>query len=168
MNNEDVLFKDSVYSAIGLAAAVLKQQLDFDKFLTSTLAQEVQKQKPGFNIIRRRISILIGQWVSIKISKENKSLVCQIFQHLLNPADPLNDQVVRVTAGRQLREVADDWEFEASHFLPYGEEIMTRLMKLIEEIESSETKMALLNTISVLVERLEHHVSNIQCLTTKV
>ncbi|GAB7346328.1 hypothetical protein MBLNU457_5045t1 [Dothideomycetes sp. NU457] len=157
--NENILFKDSVYSAIGLAAAVIHDQLDFDNFLTTTLANEVQKQSPGYNILRRRIAILIGQWITIKIAPENRPLVFQIFDHLLNPNDRSNDLVVRVTAGRHLKNVADDWDFDASHFMPYADSIMTRLMKLIEEVDSTETKMALLNTISVLVERLEHNVA---------
>ena len=135
------------------------QQLDFDNFLTTTLASEIQKQTPGYNILRRRAAILIGQWITIKVAAENRPLVCHIFDHLLNPNDPLNDLVVRITAGRHFQKVADDWDFDASHFMPYAESVMTRLMKLIEEVESTETKMALLNTISVLVERLEHNVA---------
>lgn len=158
-DNEDILFKDSVYSAIGLSSVVLYEHLDFNAFLTNTLAVEVQKQNPGYNILRRRAAILIAQWITVKIADENVPLVCQIFQHLLDRNDPLNDQVVRVTAGRQFKDVADAWEFKAKHFLPFAETTMTRLMQLIEEVELTETKMALLNTISVLVERLEHDIA---------
>jgi hypothetical protein len=37
---------------------------------------------------------------------------------------------------------------------------LDRLMALVQEVELAETKMALLNTISVIVERLEHNVSH--------
>lgn len=159
-DNEDVLFKDSVYTAIGLSAPVVHEQLDFDAFIRDVLIQEVQKQNPGFNILRRRASILLGQWISVKIADESRPLVFQIFQHLLTKeGQPLNDQVVRVTAGRQLKNIADDWEFKAEHFLPYAEAILGSMMQLIDDVELTETKMALLNTISVIVERLEHHIS---------
>lgn len=154
-----MLFKDSVYTAIGLAAAVLNHHLDFDSFISSTLAQEAQIARPGFGILRRRIAILIGQWISVKCSDESRPLVYNIFHHLLNKADPLNDLVVRITAGKQLKNVADDWEFKPESFLPFASDILSRLMSLIEEARSTDTKMALLNTISVVVERLEHHVS---------
>jgi hypothetical protein len=78
----------------------------------------------------------------------------------------LNDQVVRVTAGRQFSHVADDWDFQAQPFLPFAPDILSRLMALIEEVELPETKMALLNTVSVLVERLEHNVSSIYAKMT--
>ncbi|KAF2872849.1 armadillo-type protein [Massariosphaeria phaeospora] len=157
-DNEDILFKDSVYTAIGLAADVLLDQLDFDSFITNTLVAEAQKQKPGYNIIRRRIAIIISQWISIRIAKDKKPIVYQIYQHLLDKNDPLNDHVVRVTAGRRFREVADEWEFSADNFLPYAPTILDRLMALVQEVELPETKMGLLNTISSVVERLDHHI----------
>ena len=160
-DNEDTLFKDSVYTAIGLAADILHDQLDFDAFLENTLVVEVAKQKPGFNIIRRRIAIIISQWIAIKITKEKKPVVYQIFQHLLDTSDPLNDQVVRVTAGRRFKDIADEWEFNADNFLPYAPTTLERLMALVQEVDLPDTKMALLNTISIIVERLEYHVSMI-------
>ena len=148
-----------MYTAIGLAADVLQEHLDFDAFIESTLVPEAQKQKPGYNIIRRRIAIIISQWISIKVSDKTKPVVYQIYQHLLDPSDSLNDLVVRVTAGRKFKNCADEWEFKAENFMPYTADTLNRLMALVQEVELPETKMALLNTISVIVERLEHHVS---------
>ena len=86
-------------------------------------------------------------------------MVYQIFQHLLNKDDKLNDVVVRVTAGRQLKNVVDPFEFTAESFIPYATGILGALMSLIEEVDLSETKMALLNTISVIVVKMEHYIS---------
>jgi len=77
----------------------------------------------------------------------------------MDKSDPLNDQVVRVTAGRKFMEIANEWEFSADNFLPYAPVTLDQLMALVQEVELAETKMALLNTISVVVERLEHNVS---------
>ncbi|OQO15046.1 hypothetical protein B0A48_00428 [Cryoendolithus antarcticus] len=157
--NDDILLKDSIYTAIGLAAPVLHDQLDFDGFIQNVLVQEVQKTAPGYSILRRRASILLAQWITVKISTDARPLVFQIYQHLLTKAgQSLNDQVVRITAGRQLKNIADDWEFRAEQFLPYADTTLSLLMDLVAEVESTETKMALLNTISVIVERLEHHI----------
>jgi hypothetical protein len=158
--NEDVLFKDSVYTAIGLAADILHDQVDFDSFIETTLVPEAGKQKPGFNIIRRRIAIIISQWyvsatskaprqdytdhmrrIAIRVAKEKKPIVYQIFQHLMDKSDPYNDQVVRVTAARKFKDIADEWEFKADIFLPYAPVILDRLMALVQEVELPETKM---------------------------
>ena len=159
MQNTKVLLKDSIYAAIGLAAPVLELNTNFDfgYFLKNTLVQEVQISQPGYNILRRRAAIVLGQWLPVKEGLD-RSLVYQIFQHLLDKGDLLNDQVVRVTAGRQLRNVIDPFEFAAEPFIPYASNILGRLMALTEEVELPETKMALLNTISVVVTKMELHV----------
>ena len=152
------MLKDSIYAAIGLAAPVLDQKLDFASWLESTLVQEVQVHQPGYKILRRRIAIVLGQWLPVKEGL-NRPLVYQIFQHLLNKDDQMNDQVVRTTAGRQLKNVIDPFEFVAELFVPYAPTIMGRIMALIKEVELPETRMALLNTISVVVVRMERHIT---------
>ncbi|PNS13940.1 hypothetical protein CAC42_1431 [Sphaceloma murrayae] len=158
VTNEDVMFKDAVYTAIGMSAAIFREDIDFDSLLTSALVTEVQKQREGYVILRRRIAIFCGQWIVVKASQDSKAVIYQLFDHLLNPSDQLNDQVVRITAGRHFKNIADDFEFDAERFSPYAESIITKLMALIEEVELTATKMALLDTISVLIERFEHHI----------
>ena len=157
LQNKEVLHKDSIYAAVGLAAPVLEQKLDFQAFLTSTLVFEVQAQQPGYNILRRRIAIVLGQWLPVKEGLD-RPLVYQIFQHLLDGGDQLNDLVVRVTAGRQLKNIIDPFEFAAEPFMPYAPNILGKMMELTKEVELPETKMALLNTISVIVLKMEQHV----------
>ena len=154
--NTDILLKDSIYAAIGLAAPALESHLDFDAFLNGTLVLEVQIHQPGYNILRRRIAIVLGQWIVVK--DINRSLVYQIFQYLLDKEDKLNDLVVRVTAGRQMKNVIDPWDMQIEQFTPYAQIILGRIMTTIEEVELSETKLALLNTINTIVVRMGHHV----------
>ena len=143
---------------------MLHRQLDFDHFLTTRLIAEVQENKPGYNILRRRIAILLGQWVSVRISAQSRPVVYQVFVHLLNKDEPLNDQIVRVTAGKQFKHVADEMEFSATAFLPYAPYTLGAIMALIQEVELTDTKLALLHTIDIIVERMEHSVSPTQVL----
>ncbi|KAK2875967.1 hypothetical protein FQN49_001488 [Arthroderma sp. PD_2] len=157
--NKDILLKDSLYSAVGLAAPCLESRLDFNSFLTSTLVPEIQIQGPGYNILRRRISVILGQWAEVKSGDLDKTSVYGVFQHLLDKDDPINDQVVRVTAGRRLRQVLDPFEFSAEQFQPFSAPILQSLMQLIQEVTLVETKMALLETVRVAVVKMEHHIS---------
>lgn len=157
--NEDVLFKDSVYTAIGLAAPVLHDQLDFGAFVRGVLTIEVGKQKPGFNLIRRRVAIMLGQWISVRIPQDTRPTVYGIFSHLLDQGDKLNDRVVRVTAARQFAKVVDDWETNADQLVPFTDVILTRLVVLAKEADLTDTQIAILNTMSVMVERLEHRIT---------
>lgn len=154
-----VVTKDAVYTAMGLSAPVVHQSFDFDAFLTSTLVNDIQQTGPGYKVLRRRIAILIGQWITIKISEANRPLVYQIFQHMLKKEDETNDYVVRVTAARQFKIVVDDFTFNPEGFLPYAPDILGRIMALIQEVENTETKLAILETIRALAVRLETHIS---------
>ena len=109
-------------------------------------------QETGYHILRRRISMVLGQWLPVREGLD-RTLVYQIFQHLLDPS--FNDRVIRVTAGRNLKNVVDPFEFSAEQFKPFANTIITRLMALIQEVELTETKMALLNTLSVVVVKME-------------
>jgi len=158
-SQSNILTKDSVYTAMGLCAAAIHQEFDFNGFLTSTLVNDVQQTGPGYKVLRRSIAILIGRWVTIQIAESNRPLVYQIFQHLLNSSDEVNDQVVRVTAARQFYMVVDDFGFKVEPFLPFAAEILNQLMQLIQDVSPTETKMAILETIRVISVRLEHHIS---------
>jgi hypothetical protein len=157
--------RESTYTSLGLAAdkifvyyQVHKPSYDFNETLPK-LISDLQNTDPGYRLIRRRIAILLGKWIHIQISQENRPLVYQIFLHLLDKSDPLNDLVVRVTAGKQFREIVADWEFASEPFLQYAPNMLSTLMSLIAEVDLPETKMALLETISELVENLGQHVS---------
>lgn len=159
VQNTNILLKDSIYAAIGLAAPVLDRytEFDFGSFLEHTLVQEVQIQLPGYGILRRRAAIVLGQWLPVKEGL-NRALVYQIFQHLLDGHDRLNDQIVRVTSGRQLRNVVEPFEFTAERFMPFAPAILDSIMTLIQELELPETKIALLGTIGVIVSKMERQV----------
>ena len=101
---------------------------------------------------------MLGQWLVVKEGL-NRPLIYQIFQHLLNRSDQTNDQVVRVTAARQLKNVIDPFEFTAEPFIPYVPPILESLMALTGEVELTETKIAVLGTIGVIVSRLERSIA---------
>jgi hypothetical protein len=89
----------------------------------------------------------------------DRTLVYQIFSYLLDKAHPLNDLVVRVTAGRQLKTVIETCvEFRTEPFVPFAANILGRMMALIEEVELVETRIALLLSVQSVVTQLEHHV----------
>ncbi|KAG9243299.1 armadillo-type protein [Calycina marina] len=156
-----VVTKDAVYTAMGLSAPVVFQSFDFDSFLTRTLINDVQQTGQGYKVLRRRIAILIGQWITVNVSEKNRILVYELYQHLLNKNDATNDQVVRVTAARQFKFVVDDFGFVAKDFLPYSPDIVAKLTALIQEVENSETKLVIMDTIRMVVVRLENRITPI-------
>ncbi|KAL7268006.1 hypothetical protein RUND412_009385 [Rhizina undulata] len=160
ISNDDILTKDAIYTAVGLAAPVLHPYMDFDQFLINTLVNEVQIGQQGYNILRRRTAILIGQWVSVKISEAARPVMYQIFQHLLAKEDPLNDLVVRLSAARSLKRCIYEWEFKIEGFLPFADDLFSKLMVLMDDVEQTDTRMGVLDVIGAIVERLEFRVAD--------
>ncbi|RAL58186.1 hypothetical protein DID88_002321 [Monilinia fructigena] len=66
---------------------------------------------------------------------------------------------VRITAARQFKAIVDDFEFQVDSFLPYAPDILGRNMTLIQEVENTETKLVILETIRIIAVRLETHIS---------
>ncbi|KAL2174760.1 armadillo-type protein [Thermothelomyces heterothallicus CBS 202.75] len=155
----DIITKEAAYCALGCAAAIIYQNFDFDRFLTTFLVKDAQIRAPMAKLLRRRIAILLSQWIPVRISQASRPVVYDIFRHLMNPDDEHNDEVVRITAARQLKYIAEDFEFSGESFYPYAADIFNLLVNLLKEVESDETRLALLETLRVIVSRMETHVS---------
>lgn len=153
---ESVLLKDAVYSAVGLCAQDCYDFVEFDGWFASTLVNESQKRQAEFHkILRRRVSILIGQWVSVKCSREMRPKVYETILPLLNESE---DMVIRLTSVNTLRLSVDDWDFEATQFVPYLPQAISLLAALVNNTDEFESKLKILNCISVIIERMESHV----------
>lgn len=157
--DSSIITKEAVYTAMGCAAAVIYEDYDFDSFLAFILTSDVRAQDPLAKVLRRRIAILISQWVTVRIDAANRPVAYEIFRHLMDPNDNMNDQVVRITAARQFRIVADDLGFDGEQFLPFASDVFGRLIELIWEVSLDDTRLAILDTIRVIVSRMDTHVS---------
>lgn len=155
----DIATKEAVYTALGLSAAHVCNVFDFDAILSSTIANDAQQQGGLYRILRRRIAILLSAWAPVKLTDVSRPLVYQIFQHFLNSDDQTNDIVVRITAARQLRWVADELDFSIDGFLPYASNTLTQLINLIQNVDVDEAKLAILESIRIIVTRMESQVS---------
>ncbi|KAF2969643.1 hypothetical protein GQX73_g3902 [Xylaria multiplex] len=147
--------KEAVYTVLGLAAPLVQTIFDFDSLLKSVIVADAVQATSMCQILRRRIAILLSQWVPVKISKETRPLVYQIFKHFLNPRDPHNDIVVRITAARQFKAVINDFVFDEASFVPYAPDILRELVNLVQIVEVDETKLAIMETLRSLISRLD-------------
>lgn len=155
----DIAKKEAVYTAMGLAAAHVASEYDFHAVLSSAIAQDAQQKGDLYRVLRRRIAILISQWAPVKFMPESRALAYQIFDHFLNPNDETNDVVVQITAARQLRWLADELGFSEEAFEPYTANVLSRLIALVQTVYIDETKLAILESVRILVMRMEQHLS---------
>ncbi|KAF9971529.1 hypothetical protein BGZ73_005515 [Actinomortierella ambigua] len=152
----DVFLKESIYTAIGLGSHELYNAVDFDSWLSGQLTHEVQNADPSNRIIRRRIAWMIGKWVNVNISKTSRPIVYGILLHLMRVEEPL---AVRLAAALNLKVCIDDWDFEASAFAPFLEASVRALRQLMGEVEEADSRMKILSAMSMIVERMDEHIT---------
>ncbi len=156
----DIGTKEAVYTAMGLSAALVYENFDFEDILKSTIVGDAQLTSPYCQVIRRRIGILLSQWTPVKATKDSRRVIYEIYRRFLDPKDSNNDIVVRITAGRQLKAVVDEFGFDGEQFLPFASDILTELVSLLQNVVIDETKLAILETTRSLIERMGTHVSH--------
>uniref|UniRef100_W5UCH5 Importin-11 n=1 Tax=Ictalurus punctatus TaxID=7998 RepID=W5UCH5_ICTPU len=145
-----MLMKDSVYNAVGLAAYELFDSVDFDQWFKNQLLMELQFNHCRYKVIRRRVMWLVGQWISVKFKSELRPLLYEIILSLLQ--DP--DLVVRIETATTLKLTVDDFEFRTEQFLPYVESIFALLFQLLQQVTECDSKMQILHVISCVIERV--------------
>ncbi|KAF5275843.1 hypothetical protein FQR65_LT04081 [Abscondita terminalis] len=148
---QGILRKDAVYNAIGLTAFDLYDDVDFDQWLTNTLIQELKINHNNYRILRRRIAWLVGNWAGIKLSLELRPVLYECIINLLSPEE---DMAVRLTSSTTLRLAVDDFEFNSEQFKPYLDTVFNLLFSLLKEVVECETKMHVLNVMTLILERV--------------
>lgn len=156
-SDASIATKEAVYTTMGLAAALVANysDFDFDGFLKTVIATDAAQAGPMCQVLRRRIAILLSQWVPIKISAETRPLVYRIFKHFLDSQDPHNDIVVRITAARQLKHVVDEFEFNQDNFAMQAPHILKEIVNLVQTVEVEETKLAIVTTLRSIISRMD-------------
>uniref|UniRef100_A0A665X7J5 Importin-11 n=1 Tax=Echeneis naucrates TaxID=173247 RepID=A0A665X7J5_ECHNA len=82
-----LLMKDAVYNAVGLAAYELFDNVDFDQWFKNQLLGELQVSHHRYKLIRRRVIWLIGQWISVKFKSDLRPLLYEVILSLMQDPD---------------------------------------------------------------------------------
>ena len=144
-----------MYCAIGANAHDLYDYLSFEDWFKNKLINEVQTKSENYHILRRRISIVIGQWTTIKPCPHIHG---DIYKVLLTLIAPTEDLAVRITSVVQLKCIIDDWDFNVDEFIVFFEPTVDLFVQLMSDSDDFDSKMKVLNCLSVIVERLENKV----------
>ncbi|XP_048394141.1 importin-11 isoform X2 [Stegostoma tigrinum] len=149
-NTVELVIKDAVYNAVGLAAYELFDSVDFDQWFNNQLLAELQVTHIRYKLIRRRVIWLIGQWISVKFKSELRPMLYEAILNLMQD----QDRVVRIETATTLKLAVDVFEFRTEQFVPYLENIFSLLFHLLQEVTECDTKMHVLHVISCVIERV--------------
>eukprot|EP00899_Mesostigma_viride_P007300 jgi/Mesvir1/16571/Mv10108-RA.2 len=155
----EVLLKDAVYNAVGLASFDLQDtSFDFAAWFTQCLVPEVTSPANNnptaacLRIIRRRVAIILRAWASkVCIRAELMPTVYSLLCRLLEEGE---DLAVRLAACEALRDVVDANEFAEEAFLPYAAPLLDRMFRLVQASTELESQVKAFVTISVIIQRV--------------
>lgn len=159
--SDDLLFRDVAYNAFAIASASPFDNIDFDDMLArGFLPQGYATGSDMYSIIRRRISIIISEWVSVQCSAASRIEIYKLVEHFLNPQDPLNDRVVKLYACQALRYTVDEWNTDLNDFIPFLPVLLERMFLLLtKDLSLMESKKFVLQVLSVIVDRVERQIA---------
>ncbi|RLM87666.1 importin-11 [Panicum miliaceum] len=142
-----MLLKDAAYTAAGHVYYELSNYLNFNEWFHGSLSIEVSNHHPNMRIIRRKIALLLGQWIS-EIKGDTRKLVYHALVGLLQD----NDIAVRLAACSSLCYLFQESSFSELDLFECLPTCWTMSFKLIEDVQEFDSKVQVLNFISVLLE----------------
>lgn len=98
---------------------------------------------------------MTGQWINVKFARHTRPLFYQIVLKLMNAQE---DLVVRLTAANTLKTAIDDVDFNLDDFLQFLDESFGSLFHLLKCTQDCDTKMHVLNVLSLLIQRIGDRV----------
>ncbi|GAA5932542.1 hypothetical protein JCM3775_005950 [Rhodotorula graminis] len=152
-----LLLKEAVYTAIGRSPSDLQASINFKDWLENVLAPECAGEDSAYRLIRRRIAWLLGNWVGEDLAASSRSLIYQLLVHLLS-RNPSTDPAIRLTAARSLAR-CDTWDFDQGAFVPLLPRAIEEIVQLLGEVELSDSRMRLNQTLGVVIDRVGQHIS---------
>ncbi|XAO26843.1 hypothetical protein I312_105684 [Cryptococcus bacillisporus CA1280] len=121
---------------------------------TQRMSSWINQEKPLHRIIKRRVAWLIGEWMSGDEESAKFHIVWQLLLHLLSERGDASDRAVNLSAAVAIKECVDLWELPIDYFLPFLEQTVQELIKLLGEASTLDGKRYVNDTIGVVIERV--------------
>ncbi|OCF78224.1 hypothetical protein I204_00161 [Kwoniella mangroviensis CBS 8886] len=150
-----ILRREAVYCALGrLSRSVATYGgVDFNGLLTG-IASWIGNGQPLHRIAKRRVAWLIGEWVSADEDAAKLPIVWQMLLHLLSERSEATDKAVQLSATIAIKECVDLWELPIDYFIPYLQQTVEELTKLLGEAATLDGKRYVNDAIGVVIERV--------------
>ncbi|XP_029130607.1 importin-11 isoform X1 [Cajanus cajan] len=147
-----LLLKDAVYGATAYVYYELSNYLSFKDWFNGALSLELSNEHPNLRIIHRKVAVILGQWVSEIKDDTKRPVYCSLIRLLQG-----KDLAVRLAACRSLCLHIEDANFSEREFVDLLPVCWDSCFKLFEEVQEFDSKVQVLNLISILIG----HVSEV-------
>ncbi|XP_027928344.1 importin-11 [Vigna unguiculata] len=147
-----LLLKDAAYGATAYVYYELSNYLSFKDWFNGALSLELSNEHPNLRIIHRKVAIILGQWVSEVKDDTKRPVYCALIRLLQG-----KDLSVQLAACRSLCLHIEDANFSEREFVDLLPICWDSCFKLFEEVQEFDSKVQVLNLISILIG----HVSEV-------
>ncbi|KAK2656300.1 hypothetical protein Ddye_009352 [Dipteronia dyeriana] len=144
-----LLLKDAAYGAAAYVYYELSNYLSFKDWFNGALFPELSNDHPNMRIIHRKVALILGQWVSEVKDETKRAVYCALIKLLLE-----KDLSVRLAACRSLCLHIEDANFSERDFTDLLPICWDSCFKLVEEVQEFDSKVQVLNLISILIGHL--------------
>ncbi|XP_048225599.1 importin-11 isoform X2 [Ricinus communis] len=141
-----LLLKDAAYGAAAYVYYELSNYLSFKDWFNGALSLELSNDHPNMRIIHRKVALILGQWVSEIKDEIKRPVYCGLIRLLQD-----KDLSVKLAACRSLCLHIEDANFSEKEFADLLPICWDSCFKLIEEVQEFDSKVQVLNLISVLI-----------------
>ncbi|XP_057519328.1 uncharacterized protein LOC130800020 isoform X2 [Amaranthus tricolor] len=141
-----MLLKDAAYGAAAYVYYELSNYLSFTDWFNGALSLELTNDHPNMRIIHRKVALILGQWVSEIKDDTKRSVYCAAIKLLQD-----RDLAVRLAACRTLCLLIEDSNFSEKEFTDLLPSCWDLCFNLVEEVMEFDSKVQVLNLISVLL-----------------
>ncbi|CAK9150403.1 unnamed protein product [Ilex paraguariensis] len=149
-----LLLKDAAYGAAAYVYYELSNYMSFKDWFNGALSLELKNDHPNMRIIHRKVGLILGQWVSEIKDDTRRPVYCALIKLLQE-----KDLCVRLAASRSLYFHIEDANFSEQDFSDLLPTCWDLCFKLVEEVQEFDSKVQVLNTISVLIANASEVVS---------
>ncbi|KAG7965123.1 hypothetical protein I3843_09G207900 [Carya illinoinensis] len=147
-----LLLKDATYGAAAYVYYELSNYLSFKDWYNGALSLELSNDHPNMYIIHRKVALILGQWVSEIKDDTKRPVYCALIKLFQD-----KNLSVRLAACRSLCLHVEDANFSEREFIDLLPVCWVSCFKLVEEVQEFDSKVQVLNLISVLIA----HVSGV-------
>lgn len=147
----DILIKDSIYNAVGLAVNFLDEDIDLAAWYNSQLVHELNMEASSFKPLRRRIIWMLGQFA---YNLQSAGLLPVIFEACLKLLRPTEDLVVRLEASETIKKILNEFRSQVEEFIEFMEPTFTLLFQLLQESKECHTKLKILRVITTVISKM--------------
>ncbi|XP_017407289.1 uncharacterized protein LOC108320397 isoform X1 [Vigna angularis] len=141
-----LLLKDAAYGATAYVYYELSNYLSFKDWFNGALSLELSNEHPNLRIIHRKVAIILGQWVSEIKDDTKRPVYCALIRLLQG-----KDLSVQLAACRSLCLHIEDANFSERGFVDLLPICWDSCFKLFEEVQEFDSKVQVLNLISILI-----------------